>query len=144
MNPMLEVATVSKPSLMLIAALLGFIWIELAAVYKSLVAQGVRFSLGYYLRHNILLLIMNAIGTTMVYLMAPAATIALRWFIHKWTNDEGLVQVLSDYVLAPVTGGLIGLMGAWLVRRMVTRVKMKINNATDANEGGAPPADPAA
>lgn len=112
-------------NLLIIAAILGWIWTELNSVRPVLKETGDKFSLSYYLKHNVLNIFLNIIGTGMVYLMAPAITLFLRWFLEKWTDNPTLIAAMSDYVLAPVTGAVIGLFGSWFVRRIVDKGKAK-------------------
>lgn len=110
---------------MLLAAILGFAYIEIRAVRSAMRKHDQVFDLRYYLRRNVLLLLMNAIGTALLYMMAPAVMIVLRYFVRKYTSDELLVGALTDYVLTPVVGGLIGLVGSWVVRVGVSKFKKK-------------------
>lgn len=114
-------------STIIIAAVLGFLWIEINAVNKALRANAEKFDLGYYFKKNLVLLLGNAVGTVLVYLMAPAITIFLRWFLEKWTEDAELIATMSDYVLEPITGASIGLFGSWFVRKMVAKGKSKVD-----------------
>lgn len=103
---------------MLIAVILGWLIIESRAVRIGIRTAGSpdRFSLGYYLRNNWAGLMFNAISTSLVYLMSDAVMLAEQHFVVKWTADPALAERMTTAVMAPVTGGFIGLCGAALVR----------------------------
>lgn len=114
-------------NIIIIAAILGWLWTELNAVRPVLKETGDKFDITYYLRHNVLNIFLNIVGTGLVYLMAPAITLFLRWFLEKWTEDPALIATMSDYVLAPITGATIGLFGSWFVRKIVDKGKSKVD-----------------
>ena len=121
-------------NLILINAILGWLWTELRAVRPVLKERKEAFSFSYYLRQNVIGILMNIVGTVMVYLMSPAITFFLRWFLEKWTDNADFVDLMSDYVLSSITGACIGLFGSWFVRKMVDKGKAKVD-ATDKSDG---------
>lgn len=111
---------------MLIAAVLGWLVIEFHFVRKGLKAEGSpdRFNWRYYLERNWPGLLMNALGTAMIYMMSDAVMLAERHMVSRWTSDPALVQQLTDALLIPVTGGVIGLFGARVVRYAIGKGKV--------------------
>ena len=119
-------------NLMTTAALVGFLFVEATAVHKAVKQQPGKFNIGYYLRNNWLLLLLNALGTLLMYMCAPLVLELLRWGIGKWTDDPSMVELLGDTVMLPVTGAFIGLLGAYVVRRFQRWIKEKFGPVDDA------------
>lgn len=115
--------------ILIITAVLGWLYIE----WRS-IASGIRdsrstpdkFSLKYYWSNNYPAVVLNAIGTVMVFFMSNAIMIAERYLVKKYiTDDADLITSLTDYVLLPITGAAIGLFGAAFVRWSVDKAERK-------------------
>lgn len=105
---------------LLVSAILGFVYVEMRNVRRGMRKDGTCFDVGYYLLDNWVELVLNAIGTAILLVMAPAVTHYLRYTASRWiagVPDEAL----ADGVLAPVTGAAIGLIGAMFVRWVVKK-----------------------
>lgn len=98
----------------LLAALCGFLYRELRAIEgRSDRTRPV--DLGYYLRHNWVVVAGNAVGTVGLWMALPELMGLQR-------------EVLQDEY--PILTGLaVGLMGAWAVRRLQQLVKQRVNIA---------------
>lgn len=118
---------------MLIAAIVGFLFVEGAAVNRSVRQQPGNFDVLYYLKNNWILLVLNALGTFLMYMCAPFVLVLLRWFIGRWIEDPSTVEFLGDSVMLPVTGGFVGLLGAYVVRRFQRWIKDKFGPDDDAD-----------
>lgn len=104
-------------NIILITAILGFLCYEWYIVDKAVRPQpGVHFNALYYLKNNWFAIVGNLLGTALMYLAAPAVMMALHYLVKIKINDPQLVDMLSETILAPVTGGVIGLFGAMFVR----------------------------
>lgn len=111
-------------NIILITAFLGLLCRQWYVVDRAVRPKpGVQFDVLYYLRDNWFALVGNALGATLLYFAAPAVMIALRWCIGKWTDNADFIEMLTDTVMAPVTGALIGLMGGLIVDKIQDKAK---------------------
>lgn len=101
---------------MLFAAVAGFLWMEIYTVNVSRKKRDEAFDPWYYLKHNWTLMLGNGIGTYMMFLCSPLVIVALKYFASKFIEDPATVELLTDSLLAPVAGALIGMLGARFVR----------------------------
>ena len=101
---------------MLLAAIAGFLWMEIYTVNVSRKKRDEAFDVGYYLKHNWTLILGNAVGTYMMFLAAPLVIVSLRYAASRFIDDPEAVDLLTDALLAPAAGGLIGILGARFVR----------------------------
>jgi hypothetical protein len=131
--------------ILIFTAILGWLYIE----WRS-IASGIRdsrstpnkFDLGYYWNNNYPAIILNAIGTIMVFFMSNAIMIAERYLVQKYiTDDPAFIEGLTDYVLLPVTGAAIGLFGATFVRWSVDKSERKAAAKRAAEMDAKPPVD---
>lgn len=103
-------------NLMILTAVLGFVYVELRAVSAAMKRDRVKFDFGYYLAANWVGLAMNAVGTVMVVLFSPAVMLYFRHKVAGFVPDLEVAAAFSDTILAPLVGALIGLFGARLIR----------------------------
>lgn len=101
---------------MILAAVAGFLWMEIYTLNTFIKRKKESFNLLYYLRHNWTVLMGNAIGTYIMYLCAPLVVISMKHYASKFIADPEFVEVLTDTLLAPAAGALIGMLGARTVR----------------------------
>ena len=126
---------------LIITAILGWLYIEWRSIVSGIRdsrATPDKFQLRYYLSNNYPSLILNVIGTVMVFFMSNAIMIAERYLVKKYiTDDAELITSLTDYVLLPITGAAIGLFGAAFVRWSVDKAERKAaaKRAAAMNEG---------
>jgi hypothetical protein len=101
---------------MLIAAVCGFLFRELLAVANR-DDRSVPLNPLYYLRHNLLLILLNIVGTVGLYFTIPDL-LALQ---ARYLGGEHPL----------LTGFAIGLMGAWMVRKIQDVIKAKVDRHTE-------------
>jgi hypothetical protein len=96
----------------LFAALCGFIFRELLAI-EGRQDKSTPFKLRYYLRNNAMVIALNTVGTIGLYFTIPD----LMRLQSRYLDGH-------DYPM--ITGLVIGLLGAWLVRWLQDTVKAKV------------------
>jgi hypothetical protein len=102
----------------IVAAVCGFLFRELLAV-EARADKSTPFQLGYYLRHNWVAVALNAVGT-----------------VGLWVALPELLTIQGNYIGAEypiLTGLVVGLLGAWLVRKLQDLVKNRVNISVRGN-----------
>ena len=119
---------------LLLSAIVGWLAIEVFTVARGVKSSGTpdKFNLAYYLSNNMWGIAFNALGTTLLYMSSGAVMLFERYVMAKYITDDPLLQEqLTDALLIPITGGLIGLFGALLVRWLIGKFEAKAKATSD-------------